>query len=256
MMVVVTAGLHGKAAEWVADLYSNHARELANASLFLEALHSHFEDLSRAQQAERELLALKQRGRSAADYVCEFQQVAGQLHDWFHVVTDLDASLEEFRPKGDGPQCHAGPWRDQGMKGGSPRDLVRVPLQVLLDHHLDTLLQPTGTLDRRVSSPRDPRRARDTPKKTPEKLWACTRQRAPPSKGRVLEEEKATATTRYQLVDYDSKNEAAEDPMVNEPVQPFVIPIKLTGLQTGHHGEYRALINSGCTLPDQQGHSG
>lgn len=40
------AGLQGEAMEWVADLYSDHARELADASLFLEALQTHFEDVS------------------------------------------------------------------------------------------------------------------------------------------------------------------------------------------------------------------
>lgn len=51
---------------------------------------------------------------------------------------------------------------------------------------------------------------------------------------------------RYQLVAYDSKEEAAEDPMLSEPICLFAIPIVLMGPQTGHCVEYNALINSGC----------
>ncbi|KAK9395586.1 hypothetical protein NXF25_018947 [Crotalus adamanteus] len=141
MVVAVTAGLQGEAAEWAADLYSDHARELADAGLFLEALRSWFEDVSRIQRAEAEILVLKQQGWSAAEYIREFWWVAGRLHfwpecllvhqfqadldqdlhqacvfhgvpsrlqDWFRVVVDLDAGLQEFKPKG----CYAGPWRN------------------------------------------------------------------------------------------------------------------------------------------------
>ncbi|KAK9401894.1 hypothetical protein NXF25_010250 [Crotalus adamanteus] len=73
MVLAVTVVLQAKAAEWVADLHSNHARKLADAGLFLEALRSHFEDVSQVQHAKGELLALKQRGQSAAEYVREFQ---------------------------------------------------------------------------------------------------------------------------------------------------------------------------------------
>ncbi|KAK9395543.1 Retrotransposon-derived protein PEG10 [Crotalus adamanteus] len=89
-----------------------------------------------AKRAEGALLALKQQGRSTTEYVHEFWRVAGrlrsrlehllvhqfrasldrdlhqacvfrgipsQLQDWFHVVVDLDAGLQEFRAKGEGP---------------------------------------------------------------------------------------------------------------------------------------------------------
>lgn len=41
MVVTVMAVLEGKAAEWVADLHTEHARELADIGLFLEALRAH-----------------------------------------------------------------------------------------------------------------------------------------------------------------------------------------------------------------------
>lgn len=76
MVVAVLAVLEGEAAEWVANLHSEHARELANVGLFLETLRALFEDGSQAQQAEGELLSLK-RGRLAKEYVHEFGWVAG-----------------------------------------------------------------------------------------------------------------------------------------------------------------------------------
>lgn len=82
MVVAVTAMLEGEAAEWVADLHSEHARELPDAGLFLEALRVRFEDRFHAQRAEGELLSLKQRGHLALEYVWEFCWVAGRLWAW------------------------------------------------------------------------------------------------------------------------------------------------------------------------------
>lgn len=133
MIVAVTAVLEGEAAEWVADLHSEHAWEMADAGLFLEALRAHFEDMSRAHRAG-ELLLLKQRGRPALDYIREFRWVAGRLRGWperllvhqfrggldrdlrqacvypgishrlqgwYQAVIDLDTGLREFCPKRD-----------------------------------------------------------------------------------------------------------------------------------------------------------
>lgn len=72
MVMAVTAVLTREVADWVASLHSDHAQELVNVGLFLEALRERFEDESRAQLAEGELVALKQRGRPAKDYVWEF----------------------------------------------------------------------------------------------------------------------------------------------------------------------------------------
>lgn len=44
----------------MADLYGDHARELADAGLFLKALRARFEDVSWVQRAEAEVLALQQ----------------------------------------------------------------------------------------------------------------------------------------------------------------------------------------------------
>lgn len=72
MVVAVTAVLDREVAEWVADLHNEHARELADVGLFLEALRARFEDGSRTQQAEDELMSVKQRGRTMREYICEF----------------------------------------------------------------------------------------------------------------------------------------------------------------------------------------
>lgn len=96
-------------------------------------LQDRFEDMTRAQRAEGEILALKQRGRLVADYVQEFRWIAGklwlwlerllvhhfkagldctlrqacayrdlpppQLKEWYQAATELDAELRECRPK-------------------------------------------------------------------------------------------------------------------------------------------------------------
>lgn len=61
MVVAVTAALEGEVVEWVVDLHTEHAQELADAGLFLEAQWIHFKDGTRAQRAEGKLLVLTQR---------------------------------------------------------------------------------------------------------------------------------------------------------------------------------------------------
>lgn len=65
-------GLEGEAADWITDLYSKHGRELGDTALFLAALWEWFENNTRAQQAEGELLTVQQRGKPVADYIREF----------------------------------------------------------------------------------------------------------------------------------------------------------------------------------------
>ncbi|KAG8147223.1 hypothetical protein E2320_022723 [Naja naja] len=117
------------------DLHSANARELADVGMFIEALRTRFEDGSRAQQVEGELLSLKQQGRPAKDYIHDFRWVAGKLwlclehllihqfragleqdlrqacvfrglpnwlQAWFRADIELDAGLQEFRPRADG----------------------------------------------------------------------------------------------------------------------------------------------------------
>lgn len=76
MVVAIMTVLTGEAPDWVVDL---HARELTNVGMFLEGLRGQFEDESRAQTAEGEIVALKQHGRSAKEYVKEFRKIAGRL---------------------------------------------------------------------------------------------------------------------------------------------------------------------------------
>ncbi|XP_039212212.1 uncharacterized protein LOC120313890 [Crotalus tigris] len=136
MVGAITAALRGEAAAWAADLYSDHARELGSAGLFLDALHGRFDDPTRAQRAEADLLALQQGKRPAIEYVREFRKLAGRLQsswpermlvhqfragldhdlrqacvyrgvpnrlrDWFRVVIELEAGLKEvYRGYGD-----------------------------------------------------------------------------------------------------------------------------------------------------------
>ncbi|XP_039211424.1 uncharacterized protein LOC120313512 [Crotalus tigris] len=68
MVGAVTAALQGMALEWIADLHTDHARELASVGAFLGALRTCFEDLSRIWRTEGEVLNIKQRGRPVAEY--------------------------------------------------------------------------------------------------------------------------------------------------------------------------------------------
>lgn len=77
MVVAITAVLMGEATDWVAGLHSSRSRALVDMGKFLEALRARFEDESSAQVAEGELIALKQRGLSAKEYVREFRKIAG-----------------------------------------------------------------------------------------------------------------------------------------------------------------------------------
>lgn len=70
----------------------------------------------------------------------------------------------------------------------------------------------------------------------------------PASNQQVGPEEGGSPTTaRVPLVSYDSEDDGAEDPMVSNPIQPFVIPVTIRRPHTGNGAHYRALIDSGCT---------
>lgn len=58
MVMPVMAALQGEAAAWVADLYSDHARELGDVGLFLDALWAQFEDIARIRRAEAEVVGV------------------------------------------------------------------------------------------------------------------------------------------------------------------------------------------------------
>ncbi|XP_039176537.1 uncharacterized protein LOC120297685 [Crotalus tigris] len=82
IVVAVTANLQGEAATWAADLFGDHASELADIGSFLEALRIQFEDPTRVQRAEAEIVHLKQGGRPVREFIREFQRVAGRLRSW------------------------------------------------------------------------------------------------------------------------------------------------------------------------------
>lgn len=67
MVVAITTTLTGEVADWVADLHTDHAQELTDVGLFLEGLRSRFEDDTRMQVAEGELVALKQQSHPAKE---------------------------------------------------------------------------------------------------------------------------------------------------------------------------------------------
>lgn len=61
------------------------------------------------------------------------------------------------------------------------------------------------------------------------------------------EEGEVTTVGKYQLMPYDSEDEGLEDPMVSQPIHPFIIPVTIVGSHLGRCGTYGALINSRCT---------
>lgn len=83
------------------DLHADHARELMDVGLLLEGLRTHFEDETTAQVAEGELVASKQRGTPAKDYVKEYRRLASRVHTWpermlvHHFHLGLDRELRQ-----------------------------------------------------------------------------------------------------------------------------------------------------------------
>lgn len=101
MVMVVTAVLEGEAVYWVADLHSQHTRELGNTGLFLKVLREQFKDATSAQRAEGDIVELQQWGRLVADYLRNFHWLAGKLRGWpewllvHHFKVGLDRMLCE-----------------------------------------------------------------------------------------------------------------------------------------------------------------
>lgn len=134
MVIAVITVLTGEVADWVADLHSEHARELTNVGMFLESLRGRFEDETRTLAAEGQIVTMKQRGRPAKEYIKEFKKAAGRLwawpeqllvhhfhlgldrelrqvclyrglpprlSKWFKAMVELDVGLRAFRPWGE-----------------------------------------------------------------------------------------------------------------------------------------------------------
>ncbi|XP_039215403.1 uncharacterized protein LOC120315311 [Crotalus tigris] len=287
MVGAVTAALRGEAAAWAADLYSDHARELGSAGLFLDALHGRFEDPTRAQRAEAELLALQQGKRPAIEYVRDFRRMAGRLHsswperllvhhfragldhdlrqacvyrgvpnrlrDWFKVVVELETGLKEvhrgggdiLRPRrfGDRPreESQAQP-RATPKSSGTPGEAVFRCFRCNQPGH------------RAADCPApSPRKAVTVSKVTPMKNTAegsraATQQPTPAARRGSPATPEAMAVARDQMEGgEDSPDDGSTDPMVSEPIRPFVLPIVLTSPATGVRRACQALIDTGCT---------
>uniref|UniRef100_A0A2D4N5L3 CCHC-type domain-containing protein n=1 Tax=Micrurus spixii TaxID=129469 RepID=A0A2D4N5L3_9SAUR len=132
MIIAVTRVLVGEAYEWAADMFRTRAAELEDIGYFLAALRNRFEDTTTDKSAEGDLLAIKQQGRMAREYVNEFRRVVSKLpllpesllmhlfeegldpnlhqaclyrgshitlNDWYHVAIELDDGLKCLKPK-------------------------------------------------------------------------------------------------------------------------------------------------------------
>lgn len=80
--MTVSAIMEGEAAAWVVDLYSKHAGELGDIGLFLSAMQERFEDNTRLQQVEGDLLAVRQRDRPVGAYIKDFRNLARKVQGW------------------------------------------------------------------------------------------------------------------------------------------------------------------------------
>ncbi|KAK9395714.1 hypothetical protein NXF25_019075 [Crotalus adamanteus] len=247
--------------------------------LFLEALQARFEDPSRVQRAEAEILGLRQKGRPVREYVREFQQVAGRLRtwperllvhnfhwgldkdlrqacvmrgvpprlqDWFRVVSELDAGLQEFQVSSSDQSFlrRTGP-RPTEVSGQpktstpSVRSTFRCFRCNRPGHCVVECPVPALT-----TTPRSQEKPSPTQKKTPERSRAaCQTEESIPQQVPITT---SLTSPDESLVEYDNAD-PNEDPMVSQPICPFAIPISLTSPMTGHIGEFQALIGLGCT---------
>ncbi|XP_039197260.1 malonyl-CoA-acyl carrier protein transacylase, mitochondrial isoform X2 [Crotalus tigris] len=279
MVMAVSAGLQGEAAAWAADLYSDHARELANTGLFLDALRAHFEDITRAQHAEAELLALRQHGRRATDYVREFRRVAGRLRswperllvhqfragldrelhqacvlrgvpsrlqDWFRVVIDLDTGLQEFWGKGEEPLIPGRPLAKLWEEGrrGPPADVGSSAPSARVPFRCFRCNQPGHrAADCPAPSPQAPSSApgKPTPRanKTPDTSRAAQQPEAGTSQQSVPKEEEEEATAATR---YRLVADDSDDDIANDPMV-LESCVAAAGFSIG---EYAALVFAGA----------
>lgn len=267
--------------EWVAHLHSDHTRELSNVGTFLGALRTRFEDVSRIRRAEGEVLGIKQRGRLAAEYVREFRRVASKLwtwperllvhqfragldrdlrqacvyrgipeklQAWFQIVTDLDTGLQEFRPRSDiqqGPRRNPERPRPIGPASAPPGGLPRPTFCCfrcnLPGHRAAECPEP-------LPKGRVEMGEKSTPKRIPERSRAAKQHiESPMSRGERSNTGEGTSAGRPPLIIYDEDVKTSEDPMVSEPIHPFILPITITSTYSGHRRQYNALLDTGCT---------
>ncbi|KAK9412177.1 hypothetical protein NXF25_003352 [Crotalus adamanteus] len=274
MVVAVTASLQGEAAAWAADLYSDQARELADVGLFLDALKTRFEDPTRLQRAEAQLVGLRQRGRQVQEYIHEFQKVAGRLRswpdrllihhfrtgldtdirracivrgvvgrlaDWFKAAVELDIGLRD-RPGGREKRPQSRRNQDQAVGGTNqtvpgtvcPRSVFRCFRCNRPGHRAAECGIPEST-----GTPTAIGRPGATPKKMAEKSRVAYQLGQAP-----IQQPPDDASPVLQ--EYEEEG-PVEDPMVSEPIVPFTIPVTLTSPVTSESMPFQALLDTGCT---------
>ncbi|KAM3848292.1 uncharacterized protein M6D78_004949 [Vipera latastei] len=258
MVVAVTASLQDEAAAWAADLYTDHARELADAGLFLEALRSRFEDVFRVQRAEAEVLALKQQGRPTLEYIrdfrrvvdrlrswperllihyfragldrylrqaCVFRGVPNRLQEWFRVVVELDMGLQEFQRKAEDPPApRRAAWRqrDDGGRTQAPVSGSSGPPPRSAFRCFRCNQPGHRAAECSVPIPRGIPSTSGKPGPTAKKATERSRAVQQPEGDASQQPHamgEATSATRYQLVAYDSAEDSAEDPTSPGPLE-------------------------------------
>ncbi|XP_039191766.1 UDP-GlcNAc:betaGal beta-1,3-N-acetylglucosaminyltransferase-like protein 1 isoform X1 [Crotalus tigris] len=274
MVVAVTSSLQGEAAAWAADLYSDQARELADVGLFLDALRIRFEDPTRLQWAEAQLVGLRQRGRPAKDYIREFQKLAGRLRSWpdrllvHHFCNGLDNEIRRA--------CIV-----RGI-GGRLSDWFKAAMELDIGLREHTSGRENRLPPRRGQDPPTGRMVQATPEATrPKTTFRCFRCNRPghraaecglpailgtptaigkpgstpqktTEKSRVAHQtgqtpiQPASGDHSPMLQEYEEDG-PVEDSMVSEPIVPFTIPVTLTSPNTGEARSFQALLDTGCT---------
>lgn len=129
-MSLIMENLEGEVAEWVTALHDEGAPELGDPDMFLGELRTCFGNIMQTRRAENDVHNVKQGGPSVAEYIREFQKIAGrlrhwseqllthyfrdglnqelfymclprgipnQLHDWYQLVTKMELDLREYK---------------------------------------------------------------------------------------------------------------------------------------------------------------
>ncbi|KAK9400308.1 hypothetical protein NXF25_013327 [Crotalus adamanteus] len=249
-------------------------RELADIGLFLDALKTRFEDPTRLQRAEAQLVGLRQRGRPVQEYIREFQKVAGRLRswphrllvhyfrtgldtdlhracvvrgivgrlsEWFKAAMELDVGLRDLSgTREERPQPRRSQDQPKDSTNQMPISNVR-PKPVFRCFRCNRPGHRTAecTFPESIKTPTAVGRPGGTPKKMTENS------RAAHQLGQ-LSGQQAPGDAPPALEEYEEEG-PVEDPMVSYPIVPFTIPITLTSPVTGESGSFQALIDTGCT---------
>ncbi|KAK9400665.1 hypothetical protein NXF25_011379 [Crotalus adamanteus] len=274
MVVAVTSSLQGEAAAWAADLYSDQARELADVGLFLDALRTRFEDPTRLQWAEAQLVGLRQRGRPAKEYIREFQKLAGRLRSWpdrlmvHHFRNGLDNEIRRACiVRGIGGRLSdwfkAAMELDIGLREHTGGRENKLPSRRGQDPLIGHMVQATPDATRSKTTfrcfrcNRPGHRAAECglpavlgtptaigkPGSTPQKMMEKSRiaHQAGQTPIQPASDDHSPMLQKYE------DDDPIEDSMVSEPIAPFTIPVTLTSPITGEARSFQALLDTGCT---------